>query len=65
MGMQNTKKHFRWSRLTVSNGSRRQQGNQPFFEEKQREKKKKVCRMRSFFVFVAGSLFVIRALNVT
>jgi hypothetical protein len=33
MGMQDTKKQNRWSRLTVPNGSRRQQGFQSYFEE--------------------------------
>jgi hypothetical protein len=52
MGMQNTKKHFRWSRLTVSKGSRRQQGNQSFFEEKQRKKQENVvCRIVPCFCF--------------
>jgi hypothetical protein len=39
MGLQNTKKQNRWSRLTVSNGSRRQQGFQCFFDQNKKEKK--------------------------
>jgi hypothetical protein len=50
MGMQGEKKHFRWSRLTVLKGSRRQQGNQWNFEEKQRKNKTKSWSRVSVFV---------------